>query len=214
MKIAAVSDLHGHLPEIPECDLLLLGGDYSPDTKTELQWLNQIFKNWLYDLRCRGDIRQIVGVAGNHDIKFEKRPELIPTMSWTYLQDDFTHVDELKIYGSPWQPRFCDWAFNLDEPELERKWSLIPDDTDILVLHGPPRGYGDFSPYGKEHTGSPSLLKRIQEIKPKLVVAGHIHSGHGRYMIGDTIFLNCSYVNEKYQPSNPVQVVEINEFKR
>src|SRR3546814_5642071 len=36
----------------------------------------------------------------------------------------------LKFYGSPCQPEFCDWAFNLPiGPSLKEKWERIPDDT-------------------------------------------------------------------------------------
>lgn len=206
MKIACVSDLHGFLPEIPECDLLLLGGDYCRSTKDEHWWYRDKFKPWIDKLSQR---MKIIGVAGNHDEVFEKKPHLVPKMEWTYLQDSGCEWEGLKFWGSPWQPRFCDWSFNADEEELDQKWELIPKDTDILLLHGPPRGYGDFSPYGKVHTGSPSLLQKIHEIYPKLVIAGHIHSGYGKYQIGESIFLNCSIVNEAYKMVNKIQVVEI-----
>jgi Icc-related predicted phosphoesterase len=134
-------------------------------------------------------------------------------MEWSYLEDSGIEWNGLKIWGSPWQPRFFDWAFNADEPDLERIWDKIPDDTDILVLHGPPHGYGDkasrVNAAGFEHTGSPSLLERIKAIKPKLAVAGHIHSGYGIYEIGETIFVNASLVNEKYIPTNAVITIEL-----
>ncbi len=202
MRICCVSDLHGHLPEIPDCELLLLGGDYCRN-HNKPWWYETTLKPWVNRLAQR---MKVVGVAGNHDFIFEDR--LAPAMDWTYLQDNYLVWNNLKIYGTPWQPVFCDWAFNATEDRLETIWDNIPKDTDILLLHGPPLGYGDFSPYGNVHTGSPSLLKRIEEIKPKLVVAGHIHSGYGKYNIGDTIFVNASHVNEKYEPQNAPWVID------
>jgi Icc-related predicted phosphoesterase len=210
VNICCVSDLHGYLPEVPECDLLLIGGDIVPTTMHDPSlskvWMETSFKKWLKELAKR---MKIVGVSGNHDFIFQNRPKLVPKMDWTYLQDSGTEFKGLKIWGSPWQPYFYDWAFNLYESDLCEKWALIPQNTDILLLHGPPYGYGDFSEYGNVHTGSPGLLARIEEIKPKLVVAGHIHSGYGRYNIGDTIFINASYVDEKYKPANQPIVIEI-----
>lgn len=215
-KICCISDLHGNLPKIPDCDLLLIGGDLCQN-HNDYFWYGKHLKPWVDDLstRCK-----VVAVAGNHDFVFQQQPYVVPDMGWSYLQDSGIDWNGLKIWGSPWQPRFYDWAFNLDEPDLERKWSLIPENTDIVLLHGPPYGYGDKSEYrseksnntewlGYEHTGSKSLLKRIQEIKPKLVVAGHIHSGYGKYEIGSTIFINASLVNNKYLPVNDIIVIEI-----
>lgn len=210
MKIACLSDTHGYTPDIPDCDLLLLAGDYCPVVKGQNWWFRETFAPWINKI---SEKIPVIGVAGNHDLLFEKAPDLVPKMNWTYLQDSGYEWNGLKFWGSPWQTRFYDWAFNEDEPQLKKKWDLIPDDTDVLILHGPPRGFGDFAPRvneaGGEHTGSPSLLKKIEKIKPKLVIAGHIHSGYGSYNIGDTKFLNCSYVNEKYQPTNAIQIVEI-----
>ncbi len=217
MRICCISDIHGNLPEIPDCDLLLLAGDY-PRYHRNRMWYSREFRSWLQFIRDRGI--PVVGVAGNHDFVFEKDPEFARSLPWTYLQDQGFDFGPTYIYGSPWQPRFYDWAFNLDEPELAKKWALIPSGTDILVLHGPPHGYGDAvarkiteenehewpSP---EHVGSPSLLARILEVKPKLVVAGHIHSGYGVYQINNTIFVNASHCNEQYQPVNKPIMVEL-----
>lgn len=217
MRIVCLSDLHGHLPEVPECQLLLLGGDYCRDHRDRF-WYSKHFRGWLNDIKKRGI--KTVGVAGNHDFIFEKDPDFARSLPWTYLCDQGADAGPFSVYGSPHQPIFFNWAFNLDEPDLAHKWSLIPDDIDILLLHGPPYGYGDEVRQrvtrsneeewpGLEHVGSPSLLQRILEVKPKLVVAGHIHSGYGVYEIGETIFVNASHCDEQYQPVNTPIVVEI-----
>ena len=101
-----------------------------------------------------------------------------------------------------------DWAFNLDEPDLARKWAAIPDDTDILLLHGPPRGAGDKTIY-QERIGSPSLRDRIEAIQPLLVVCGHNHGGYGQCMIGETLVVNAALMDDNYRPVHPQIVVSL-----
>lgn len=215
-KIIAVSDLHGNLPNIPSCDLFIISGDVCPisDHSLDFQqyWLETNFKYWLRDI----DARFKVFIFGNHDFIGEKRPHTVRKIfenmkNVAYLQDSSTEFEGLNIYGTPWQPFFYDWAFNLYENDLEKKWELIPKNTDILIVHGPPHGFGDYAPRGKggEHTGSPSLLAKIQEIEPKLVVFGHIHSGYGMYSIGNTILCNASLLNEKYQLVNDPVIINL-----
>lgn len=199
--IAAISDQHGLLPEIPECDLLLIAGDITPTRNHEpvfqAAWLDGEFRRWLEGVPAR----QIVYIAGNHDFIFQEKPALVPRdLPAIYLEDSSFTWEGLKIWGSPWQPIFFDWAFNLDEVSLRRKWDLIPDDTDILLLHGPPHGYGDGVPErgGIRRTGSPSLLKKIEQVKPRLVVFGHIHEGRGEWRLGDTVLANVTVVDERY----------------
>src|SRR5690606_11518487 len=128
-------------------------------------------------------------VAGNHDWLFEKdddraRGLLDPGIS--YLQDSSTEIDGLKIYGSPWQPRFFDWAFNLNRGrEMAEKWAMIPDEIDILITHGRPHGILDLVPRQgwNENTGCEELRKRVEQLshlgRLKLHVFGHIHCGYG-----------------------------------
>ncbi len=53
-------------------------------------------------------------------------------------------IEGLKFYGSPWQPTFHNWAFNLDRgEEIKKVWDKIPNDTDVLITHGPPFGILD-----------------------------------------------------------------------
>ena len=145
MRICCAADLHGTLPEIPPCDLLLLAGDLVPlgahAPRDGRRWLDGTFRAWLDALPAR---TRVVGVAGNHDFVFQEGEVAFdPPLRWTYLQDSEATVAGLRIWGTPWQPRFFDWAFNLDEPELAEKWAAIPDGLDVLLLHGPPFGYGD-----------------------------------------------------------------------
>lgn len=212
MRVCCIADCHGFTPEVPDCDLLLLGGDYQTQKYGWMEW-RDLYKPWIDSVAERGIL--VVGVAGNHDWMFIHEKDNLIRANWTYLQDNGCEFNGYKIWGTPWQPRFFDWAFNLDEPELELKWKLIPDDTNIILLHGPPRGFGDISPYTKkggkyERTGSPSLTKRIYQVKPKLVVGGHIHSGYGVYDMGQGItYVGASIVNEQYQLANDPIVVEI-----
>jgi Icc-related predicted phosphoesterase len=207
MKIAAVSDLHGILPDVPPCDLLLIGGDVTPlkdhTLPHQAQWLDVTFRAWLASVPAR----QIVAVAGNHDFVFQQAPHLLPkALPWTYLQDSGCEWEGLRFWGSPWQPWFYDWAFNLYEPDLVPKWDMIPDGTDVLLLHGPPHGYGDAVPEagGVRRCGSPSLLERIQRVQPRLVIFGHIHEGRGEWRLGRTVLANVSIVNARYHRAHPV----------
>ena len=202
LKITAISDLHGFLPDIPPCDLLLIGGDICPVSNHNIQfqadWLDREFRAWLK----AAPAQQAVFVAGNHDFVFEQEPDLVPKdLPAVYLQDSGFQWRGLNLWGTPWQPWFFDWAFNLHEPELATKWELIPPSTDILLLHGPPHGYGDGVPErgGVRRTGSPSLLARIQQIKPKLAVFGHIHEGRGEWCVGETTLANVTIVDESYR---------------
>jgi Icc-related predicted phosphoesterase len=215
LKIIATSDLHGQLPPIEPCDLLLLAGDLCPASDhslfAQMQFLAGPFADWLEQVPAK----RIVGVAGNHDFIFEKRPDLVPrTLRWDYLQDSATEVHGLKVYGTPWQPWFYDWAFNLSEEELVKKWARIPEGTDVLVCHGPPIGYGDKPQGPRPPQGSPGLLHRIEQIAPGLVVFGHIHEGRGRWQLRladgrEVTLANVTHVNLRYEPVYPPMTFEL-----
>jgi Icc-related predicted phosphoesterase len=206
LTVAAASDLHGVLPVIPPCDLLLLAGDLCPDApeRAQARWLDTEVRQWLRTVPAH----EVVAIAGNHDFVFQEHPQVLPPLPWHYLQDSGITVLGEKIWGTPWQPVFFDWAFNLNEPELEQKWQLIPEGTDILVVHGPPFGFGDLTVRGRR-TGSPSLTRRIEEIQPKLVVCGHIHEGRGMYRLGKTLVVNVSQVDARYQPLPEIWIQDL-----
>jgi Icc-related predicted phosphoesterase len=211
MRICCISDLHGQLPEIPESDLLIIAGDICPlenhNPIFQGHWLRETFGNWMDSL----PVKKVVACWGNHDLIGETRSmHLVPRLKWELLTDQNYTYEGLNIWGSPWQLRFFDWAFNLDKDLLDRKYDRMPDGIHILVTHGPPYGFGDLAPPYEErknweHVGSATLTKRILEIKPVLTVTGHIHSGYGVYAPTEhpeIVIANASVVNEHYDLVN------------
>lgn len=198
MKILAISDLHGHLPKIDPCDILLLAGDVGVDFRAKEHLLGP-FSDWLRGLRAR----HIIGIAGNHDFEFARDREAYRGLPWTYLQDETVEVEGLKIHGSPYTPLFGSWAFMRRDEDLRHVWNKIPDDTDILVTHGPPYGMLDKNIGGKA-CGSKTLWERVQQVRPRLHVWGHIHEAQGEKLVEwsdrNTLFANVSHVDAMYRP--------------
>ncbi|KAK5642970.1 hypothetical protein RI129_009137 [Pyrocoelia pectoralis] len=127
-----------------------------------------------------------------------------------YLEDSPVVVYGIKIYGSPWQPEFGKWAFNLPRGKpLLSKWNQIPEDTDILITHGPPLGHGDLVRNG-DHVGCVELLSTVQQrVRPKYHVFGHIHEGYGVTTDEYTIFINASTCDMNYIPKNYPMVFDM-----
>lgn len=206
MKLVALSDLHGYLPDIPSCDAVLMAGDLCPydhDVSKQETWLDTKFRRWLEKIEA-----PVYGVAGNHDFIFQELPERVPKLPWTYLQDSSILFDKYLIHGTPWQPNYGDYAFNLAEHQLYQKWQLIPHDTDILISHGPPRYYGDWCKRNIR-VGSATLFERIYEVRPKLVICGHVHEDHGHFRFNDTHIYNVSLRNRYHKVQHPPTVIEL-----
>jgi predicted phosphodiesterase len=224
MRITLISDTHTKHDELsydpkdlPGGDLLLHAGDIMNSGRNPVdiyqfcKWFNGLEQ---YDHK--------VFIAGNHDRMFENAPEEAMEIvnsykSIDYLQDDWVvvgdsdphdpNVKTAKIYGSPWQPEFYNWAFNLPRQgkELESKWAAIPTDTDILITHGPVQGHLDTSgpPYNEPNLGCPLLRHHIDTVsRPKIHVCGHIHGGYGYKFSNGTHFFNASILNERYEYVN------------
>jgi Icc-related predicted phosphoesterase len=125
------------------------------------------------------------------------------------LQDKEVEFEGIRIYGSPWTPTFFQWFFMKDRgPAIRKKWDLIPQGIDILVTHGPPIGYGDFSSYQSARMGDEELREAVDRIRPKLHVFGHNHGGYGESRNEHTLFVNASSCDEGYNPSNAPVVVD------
>lgn len=221
MKLVITSDCHGMLPraKLPPGDVLILAGDVlanrssNPDIDAAFQ-LNAIRE--LDDFCGTLDFKHVLLVAGNHDWVFERYRDAHRVLkNIVYLEDNGTEIEGVNFWGSPHQPWFFDWAFNLPRngPGLAHYWSLIPDHIDVLITHGPPYGILDIT-FAGEHAGCELLLNRVQEIAPKLHVFGHIHRSYGQALGGRTLFVNACLCNEAYEAANPPHVIDFDELDK
>ena len=211
-KIVFISDTHNRHDSVklPKGDILIHAGDFS-GVGHAAEILN--FFTWLNEQSLK--FKHIVFIAGNHELSFENK------MPWVrkaleklhdnvhYLEDSEVVLEGIKFYGTPWQPEFYNWAFNLPRGQaLADKWDLIPVDTDILITHGPPATVLDYTVRDNINVGCVDLFNKINEVKPKINVFGHIHEGYGYRNINGTSFINASICTISYNPTNSPVVVK------
>ncbi len=201
LRLILMSDTHGRegAHPVPDGDILLHAGDLTDVGRArEIAAVNA-------GLGALPHRHKLV-IAGNHDFLFENDPPAARALMTgvTYLEDTAADAAGLKVWGSPWQPWFFDWAFNLKRgAALAEKWARVPDDVDVLVTHGPPYGIGDRCHDGRR-VGCRALLDRVRALKPRLHVFGHIHEDRGWWQIGETLFVNAA---QNYD-THPAMVVE------
>lgn len=108
MRIVLISDTHGFCPEVPDGDVLIHAGDLSlAGSFVEIEESGE----WFSSLPHK---RKIL-IAGNHDWLFQRSKELALSCleKVIYLENSSVILDGIKFYGSPVQPEFNDWAFNV-----------------------------------------------------------------------------------------------------
>ena len=218
IRISVISDTHtrhGLIPkeDLPGGDILICAGDImnSGYNKNDIH----DFCTWFQSLKQYEDK---VFIAGNHDRLFENEPYEVEGYLKDYPLIDYLQDSQLtlygdgpngdypegniRIYGSPWQPEFYSWAFNLPKNSLQlaAKWEAIPDNTDILITHGPAYDTLD-TVVGRfwDNLGCNLLAERIAVVKPKIHVCGHIHSGYGYEFKDGTHFFNAAVLDEQYE---------------
>ena len=202
MKLLIVSDTHGMhwlLPKLPEADIFIHCGDFANSGRYAEEYID--FNEWLDKVPVPKPHRLLC--AGNHDVKLDAyhAESSLKTAAHgrglltngVYLQDQSITLLGKKFYFSPWTPSFCGWGFNADRGDQIRPfWEQIPDDTEILITHGPPYGILDKSVRESDerypmfpHLGCEELAKRIKDLKYlRLHAFGHIHGGMGIWALG------------------------------
>ena len=189
MRLVAVADTHLFHDElvVPDGDVFVHAGDMCQGGS--LEELERAVR-WIRALPHRTKVI----IAGNHDFAFAEHEAAARALvaDFVYLQDAGATIDGVSFWGSPWQPEFNDWAFNLPRGQaLAEKWALIPDGLDVLVTHGPPHGVGDRGPVAGR-LGCEDLLERVRVAKPRVHFFGHIHQDGGAWQHGETLFVNAT----------------------
>lgn len=228
IKICGISDMHGTLLDIPECDILCICGDILPlsfqhDIDKSIAWLAGPFQKWLLDAPCK----HVIMIWGNHDFIGEKyhknglegweqadllfQNDLGPDYKIHILQDEAEYINGLKFYGTPWCPNLSNWAFYATSAELKDKFENIPNDVDILLTHCPPKfgqqgivlqsnNWNYLSDFGCQELQDEIIKKFINKDKKVFVLSGHIHSGNHQFENYENIlYKNVSIKDENYE---------------
>ena len=223
-KIVAISDTHRHdlkgILKNYKADILLIAGDLTySGTLAEMKEFQGYLKS------IRDQFTYIAWINGNHEVEASKHPRWMFDIAFEtntdYLENSLTAyiIDgkPIKIWGSPVTPSFgCGWAYNIKRGnDIKKYWEMIPSDTDVVMTHGMPFGFCDevesflFS-NGIEHVGCRDLRKKIYDLKPKVVLGGHLHRDKIRpnwnQIFGPVRVLNVSICDDTYKPTNkPVE---------
>lgn len=228
IRFVSISDTHSrhkHLV-LPKGDVLIHSGDFSKHGRySEIK----DFTNWLK----KQDFQHKVVVAGNHEFTFDleykekfiqrnknkNRPPYKKTFEetkallvnqCTYLEGESTTVLGYKVFGSPYSVVYSRSAFQRPDKEREAHWDLIPDDTELLITHGPPYGFCDLS-RSNIRCGDKRLTERvINDIKPIVHQFGHIHGGYGLNVnTQGTLFMNAANCSKGYKLEHPAFVFDL-----
>lgn len=211
LRLWHISDTHTYenLLTIPEnIDIVCFSGDesnYYDVYKNEPESLN--FLHWFGNLK----IKHKIMIAGNHSSYIfhmkTKFKEWCDHYGIIYLENEGCEIEGIKFWGSPNTPNFGNWYFMKDRAKMDKHWAHVPDDIDVLIVHGPPKGILDLS-YNRnnelEFCGDKALRNHIvNRIKPKLMLFGHIHNNEDIVNQGTTqlsghptIFSNGSVVKD------------------
>lgn len=216
MKLVVISDTHTYKFPVPDGDVLIHCGDLTYRGRVDE---SEDSFEWLHELPHRHKLI----IAGNHELGWEAdlqrnvyrpipihKPHVFDKYpGLTYLHDSGVEIDTIKFWGSPYQPWFYDWAFQKQRgEELRVQWEKIPEGTDVLITHGPPKGHGDMNQFD-ERFGDEDLLNRVLKVKPRYHLYGHAHHGYGRYEQDGIQFINAASCNEQYQRVNPPVEIEL-----
>ena len=209
MKFVFMADTHNHVvPDVPDGDVLVHCGDM-----TGVGSVAEVaaFAHWFGKLP---HVHKIC-ISGNHDFLFENNHTLARLMlqdnGIIYLEDEYLELEGVKIYGTPQQPYFYNWAFNREEEDLITAYARIPEGLDLLITHCPPRGILDETTHDfkTRFIGSYDLLEAVKRAKPRFHAFGHCHYSRGCKQVDGTTFINAAICAQHYNPVNRPWILEI-----
>jgi len=228
---------HNSIPKhhCPEADVLLHAGNFTNTGELEQvkdfnEWLEAypakykvviagnhditFHEEYYFDRGAERFHKQAVPDQNSATINFEVKPYDCSKARGClkdniYLEDNAVEMCGYTIYGSPWQPEFCDWAFMLLRGQPMRViWANVPECVDVLLTHTPPYGFGDRTEENAR-AGCEMLKAAIEQRPVSVNVCGHIHSGYGCSSDDITLYINASTCDSRYRPINPPIVFDL-----
>lgn len=198
MRLAHISDCHGHFPDIHfKNNIIINSGDWFPDCSSA--WSKKSVKEERqkeYFYKNINKIKSWIGskpyffINGNHDfVKSDDLENMFQTngINAKSLENKIVSYENLTMYGFPYAP-YINGNFN---------YELTPDDmvykvnelinildtnfVDVLVLHCPIKGElssETFTDYGNLILRD-KLLSLDKDKIPGLILCGHLHEASG-----------------------------------
>lgn len=208
MKILFISDTHNKHhsfnfsdEKYSEVETIVHSGDFSHN----IQQFDD-FMIWYSELPFKNKII----IPGNHEELVQEDEEMFyrtcKELNIIGLIDKEVVIDGIKFYGSSWTPMFYDWAYMKEDYLLDQYWDKIPNNTNVLITHGPSYGILDTvcGYYGMKSVGSKTLADTIDRLKElKIHTFGHIHEGRGKYKENKILRINASSVDRNYEICEP-----------
>lgn len=203
IDILHLSDTHGqhkNLKSLPEADVIVHSGDFTFAGSEEEAY---DFMNWF----CNLPYKHKIFIAGNHDMCMYGADHIDGlSRNVHYLYNNSVVIDGIKFYGIPMFMEDC------MDGNLDVFINNIPDDTDVLITHMPPKGTCDIANYGKgpEHRGNATLAELLKKLHPTCHLFGHEHDAYGKTIKENVIYSNACVVDSRYNLINNPTIININ----
>lgn len=203
IDILHLSDTHGqhkNLKSLPEADVIVHSGDFTFSGSEEEAY---DFMNWF----CNLPYKHKIFIAGNHDMCMYGADHIDGlSRNVHYLYNNSVVIDGIKFYGIPMFMEDC------MDGNLDVFINNIPDDTDVLITHMPPKGTCDLANYGKgpEHRGNATLAELLKKLHPTCHLFGHEHDAYGKTIKENVIYSNACVVDSRYNLTNNPTIININ----
>lgn len=210
------------IDNIDDTDYIIVTGDVANSSVASINYNPMMnFLEWLNGWNVPS-----IFVPGNHDTSYQAN--MVDSIDMENLNNITPLIHEsvtinvgdesYNVFGSPYTPAFGEgWAYNVKRNKLDKYWAEIPDNTDIIITHGPPKGVRDltddsYGSGGKIQVGCKSLLNHVHRVKPIIHCFSHLHDekdiyNHGISEMWGTKFINCSIVDLRHSViNNPIKI--------
>ena len=188
MKILFFVDLHGDMKALREIkeranddvDVVVCAGDFT----TMERGMGDVLK----ELNSLG--KKVLMIHGNHEDEDGLREACENFENILFIHKAVHHIGEYIFLG------YGGDGFSTNDKSFERvadeffKHEALGKKRIILVTHGPPHGT-ILDDLGGDFRGNKSYKKFIDEVKPHVVVAGHLHENAGKHeRVERTLYMN------------------------